>query len=1789
MIIKKIKQHCVKVNKMSNEFNNWETVVKNAFNERGSSVVDVTAINEGDTYISTSIIDTTNIDNTFVTNLTNDSTFVTQITSNLKFDIVESQAERDAITATEGHLFLYRNPSGGPDWHFDGYGNPVTELYRYDAILEGDVAVADYRRPRDTLVYDGDLNPLDSDLDDEWTVNTVHNGQLAYNGITRELFVRMPSSYITIPPTTAAGLLDFLTDATGLEVGDFSENFTIDDSGAGTGKWVKVADIDTSKASKKPLLWTLDTLTDLQAIGSPINDPINAVRRAAEYDFLRHGDLGRLDGVSLVDAQGYSIISPLYFFQETANAYVTDASLAGEWQLLSPGVRDEHPTLTGYSALTDIEYIPEVSTVTRNLMYKEEGLIVYDTTTTTYEKVVSGVWDTISAPSHPVGSMRKAIESATASQGISRNEEMTIDHSRGIVTMCVDGANKTFRELPHIGLEYKLFGSDVDFGKWRDYNYKAPKPHICVVEVSGAEVERDAYLVLPTVTYDGNGNPQWVVANATHRLTQNIPKVKPTYYVAADITARDALVASVPLTSANDGEICIVIDTGSGSSAFYVFDDSKGAGAGDKWHLLNLPETVSSVNTKIGDVVLTTDDVEEGTLANANYYWQNGYLTADSSLNNILTVSNNADKKNSVLSVTLNNRVSAAGDNLLQVVEASPGSGFSQLYVSNTHTHTISDITNFTGDVRSQISATGDINYNPTTGVISAVLPQGPAGPTGPQGPAGIGGSEFFVRPFLRYPDDADAVGSSIFYPNESVASLPAPDSSVEAVLLSVVEAGFESYITESVFNAYIRTNPLTGDTLNVTWSDGIHTAYDTMSGHTIYDEDTTNMYMVVVDEIGETLTLYGRQSGEYWTDWKAPVSGDGSDGDVWLEFKSNDTKQWHEKAGGTWSTITPTTIDGSLLPNGTVLNEIGLQSTSDNIYKWNGSAWILHQTVTTTFTIGACRFPTIQTSTTSATIVYNGTTYWNNGTNIGSSLSTRSANVNYPDNTVGSMPATGDTFTTKITALLASGLPGAVGLASGLAIALSLASAQGVSANEVEVGSPLQIPYTFAIPSNTSLENSIVWIRETDEYRRIRMCVIPPFVYIDTTPPPVVIPKPKFFKGTVFTWSESVSGPRCPKTINYDNNKDGALAGSTYWFRNNYVEVVDTFSGTIGDWQQITSEYLPLWFYHKPSYHYEETGEWKYFTQSRARQSLIEGNGINYDVTTGEINVRIGDGFKFTPVATSVPAITYTECINGSDQLVTAYAAQSSADTLDLDLGNALRISGIGQVEVFLRSGTDVASGTHLLVTNTSTGVQLNVDVTGLGNDASLITSAMVTNLTTNGPFISSVQSLVSTLLTVNDYYVTEVVAEPEFTVGVTSLIAGWISGAGSSYADLWDLVWTIMYADPANQPVGWNPPVLNGPSGSGTGEGPFYQLMGDIESLSLIQNQHKEMFKIAFSQNEDAMAKIFYLFNKIADNELDISELRSDVDGIVDFQPQIDTINGTLTSLQSQITSNDGDIVSLQGQINTNATLIAGNTNSISNVSSNLTALTSRVTTAENNITNNDSDIAALQGQATTFLIQAANNQIAIGNNVVAINANASNISTNASNLSALTGTVNNNTSSINTLRANVNALNANEYQHVYLYSKFDQVTHTMTAMPQTITSSQTLWGATTVLSHRSAVGLRFDTGVGVVCSFEGLYKIDVSVYNNPTAEDLRTTKITMTLDFSTGTPQQVETVTLMPNDVDMPQTHQYSFYAYKTEDSLLTLDIDYESYQAPVDGGGNNTFRYDTSVLITFLGGA
>lgn len=1682
---------------MSNDFNRWELDVKNCYNERSGGLS-----GDGDNSLDiNNYFDYSQaLDQDFVDYITNNPTFITNVQSNIKFTVVESQAERDALDPTDiGHLILYRNPAGGPDWHYDGYGNPVTELYRYNGVA--DVGLGTFRRARDTLLYEGDLDPFDSDLDDAWTVGTVHDGQFAYNGYTRELFVRMPQSNITVPPTTAAGLLDFLTDVTGLEAGDFSEDFTVEDSGAGTGKWVKVADIDTSNAKKKPLIWTLSTFAELEKIGSPIRDPFNALRRAAEYPFLRHGDIGRLDG-ALTDTQGYSIINPLYMFRETANSYVSDASLAGTWELLSPGVRDEHPTLTAYSTLTDIEFVPEVSTVTRNLMYKEEGLIVYDTTTSTYEKVVSGVWDTISTPTHPVGSMRKAIDAATASQGISRNEEMIIDHSRGIVSMCIDGAGKTFRELPHVGIEFKLFASDVEFGNWRDYNYKAPKPHICVVSVVGAEVERDCYLVLPTTTYDSNGNPEWVTANATHLLTQQIPKVKPTYYVAADITARNALVSGVPLTSSNDGEICIVIDAGGGTSAFYVFDDSKGAGAGDKWHLLNLPETVSSVNAQIGDVLLTTDDVGEGTLANANYYWRNTHVTPALGSDNIIDITVNADKKQLDLQVLLSDKVDPNADNLLQVTEGGVGgSGFKKLFVPNTHTHTSSNISDFTSAARATISATSPLSYNPTTGVLTATLttgPQGPAGPqgdpgptgatgatgatgpqgiqglTGPQGPAGIqgpqgdpgpaggppgpqgpigetgpqgpagatgatgptgpkgdkgdpgvDGNDFGTRTFLRYTDDDEV--SSVYRPDISVASLPAGDTTVSAVLLSAVQSGYESYMTEDFFNNYIRTNPGNSETMDVTWNSSLYnTTYASSTGQTIYVEGSTDIYTVHEETMEEDPEypnrFYARQTGEYWTDYKAPIGSDGANDDLWQYIQSSGNVQWYEKQAGTWVTVTVTVLNELLSPNGLTTGEIGQVNTNGWTYKWNGASWDFVQLPTTIFTIGACKFITLQQVTNSATTVYDGTDYWVSGSNIGTILPTRTENVQYPDNTLASFPTTGQTLSTLILTDLASQGTLTIGYAIGTAIALTIAAAQGAEPEDDEVGSPLQIPATNAIPSDTSNANSVVWIRATDEYRKIKMAIIPPFKYLDIKiiPPGIAVPVWRMYSGRVFTFSEPYTSlSRCPKTINYDNNLDGALSGAAYWFRNNYVEATDAYSSTIGEWEQITAEYLPLWFYHKPAYMYEETDEWKYFTQDRARQSLVEGNGINYDATTGELNVRIGEGFKFTPVSTSVPAITYLECIDGVDTTITAYPEQTSAETLDLDLGNALQISGTGQLEVQLRTGTDVAGGDRVIVTNTSTGVSIAVDVTDLGNDPTLVTNTFVTNLIqtttfiteliSNNEFITNITNSETFVTNVanNNIFLTELTTNNTFITYVDDTVNNYFTTTAVTNSDLWDLVWTIMYADPLEQPDGWSPPTLLGTGGSG--QGPFYQLMLDIEGLSLVQNQHGEMFKVAFSQNEDAMAKLFYLFNENEKRKAETTQLRVDVDTIVDFQPQIDVINTTLTSLQNQITSNDGDIVALAADVSENTSLISTNTNNISNVTSLNNALTTRVTNAENAISSNDSDIAAVQGQISSLSGTVSNNQSAIASNLSLINSNSSAISSTISSINTNTGNIN------------------------------------------------------------------------------------------------------------------------------------------------------------------------------------
>ena len=79
-------------------------------------------------------------------------------------------------------------------------------------------------------------------------------------------------------------------------------------------------------------------------------------------------------------------------------------------------------------------------------------------------------------------------------------------------------------------------------------------------------------------------------------------------FVVADIAARDAL------TGIDEGDVAVVLDDGTGKRHSYIYD-------GTNWVDLKTGDTVTSVNGQNGDVVLTTDNINEGS---TNLYFTDG-------------------------------------------------------------------------------------------------------------------------------------------------------------------------------------------------------------------------------------------------------------------------------------------------------------------------------------------------------------------------------------------------------------------------------------------------------------------------------------------------------------------------------------------------------------------------------------------------------------------------------------------------------------------------------------------------------------------------------------------------------------------------------------------------------------------------------------------------------------------------------------------------------------------------------------------------------------------------------------------------------------------------------------------------------------------------------------------------------------------------------------------------------------------------------------------------------------
>ena len=90
------------------------------------------------------------------------------------------------------------------------------------------------------------------------------------------------------------------------------------------------------------------------------------------------------------------------------------------------------------------------------------------------------------------------------------------------------------------------------------------------------------------------------IKTALQQIESSLSSVRITdVFVVADIPARDALATQ------DEGDVAVVLDDGTGRRHSYIYD-------GAAWQDLKTGDIVSSVNTQTGDVVLTTDDVAEG-------------------------------------------------------------------------------------------------------------------------------------------------------------------------------------------------------------------------------------------------------------------------------------------------------------------------------------------------------------------------------------------------------------------------------------------------------------------------------------------------------------------------------------------------------------------------------------------------------------------------------------------------------------------------------------------------------------------------------------------------------------------------------------------------------------------------------------------------------------------------------------------------------------------------------------------------------------------------------------------------------------------------------------------------------------------------------------------------------------------------------------------------------------------------------------------------------------------------
>ena len=104
-------------------------------------------------------------------------------------------------------------------------------------------------------------------------------------------------------------------------------------------------------------------------------------------------------------------------------------------------------------------------------------------------------------------------------------------------------------------------------------------------------------------------------------------------FVVADIPARDAL------TGIDEGDVAVVLDDGTGKRHSYIYD-------GSAWVDLKTGDTVTSVNGQNGDVVLTTDNINEGS---TNLYFTDARAKNAAVVNS--TAGNETDQAPSVASI----------------------------------------------------------------------------------------------------------------------------------------------------------------------------------------------------------------------------------------------------------------------------------------------------------------------------------------------------------------------------------------------------------------------------------------------------------------------------------------------------------------------------------------------------------------------------------------------------------------------------------------------------------------------------------------------------------------------------------------------------------------------------------------------------------------------------------------------------------------------------------------------------------------------------------------------------------------------------------------------------------------------------------------------------------------------------------------------------------------------------------------------------------------------------------